>query len=81
MSVLPAVDTNQQCYDSGWIEKWTGKRVEKMGGIIFQLVVIAGLVGLLVYVARDDRRNRALRALEDIEEARQENTGKRDSAD
>jgi len=52
-----------------------------MGGIIFQLVVIAGLVGLLVYVARDDRRNRALRALEDIEEARQENTGKRDSAD
>ena len=52
-----------------------------MGGIIFQLVVIAGLVGLLVYVARDDRRNRDLRALEDLEERRKDSTGKQDSAD
>lgn len=52
-----------------------------MGGIIFQLAVIAGLVALLIYVARDDRRNRALRALEDIEEARKQNAGEQDSAD
>lgn len=52
-----------------------------MGGIIFQIIVITGLVGLLVYVARDDRRNRVLRILEDNEEARKESGGKRDSAD
>jgi len=42
-----------------------------MGGIIFQIVVILTLVGILIYVARDDRRNRALRALEDAEELHQ----------
>ena len=52
-----------------------------MGGIIFQIVVIAGLVGLLVYVARDDRRNRALRILEDNEEEHRNNSGRQDSAD
>ena len=56
-------------------------RVEYMGGIIFQIVVIAGLVGLLVYVARDDRRNRALRILEDNEEEHRNNSGRQDSAD
>lgn len=42
-----------------------------MGGIIFQIVVMLSLVGLLIYVVRDDRRNRDLRALEDAEELRQ----------
>jgi len=64
---------------AGW--KTGFERVEQMGGIIFQIIVITGLVGLLVYVARDDRRNRALRILEDNEEARKESGGKRDSAD
>lgn len=42
-----------------------------MGGIIFQVVVIIFLVGLLFYVAIDDRRTRALREREDAEEQRQ----------
>jgi len=46
-----------------------------MGGIIFQVIVLASLVALLIHVARDDRRNRALRALEDAEEERQKQEG------
>jgi len=45
-----------------------------MGGIIFQIVVICGVVGLLIYVARDDRRNREIRILEDAEEERRNNS-------
>lgn len=36
-----------------------------MGLIIFQIAVILAIVALLAYVARDDRRNRVLRAAED----------------
>lgn len=52
-----------------------------MGGIIFQIVVIVGMVGLLIYVAVDDRRNRELRALEELEEPHKEGGDKQDSAD
>lgn len=52
-----------------------------MRGIIFQIVVIAGLVGLLVYVARDDRRNRALRLMEEAEEEERNRNKGRESSD
>lgn len=42
-----------------------------MGSIIFQVVLMLCLVGFLIFLARDDRRNRALRLLEDAEEQRQ----------
>jgi len=39
-----------------------------MGGIIFQCLVIVFLVGLLIFVALDDRRNRVIRQQEDLDE-------------
>jgi len=42
-----------------------------MGSIVFQIVLMVLVVGLLIYVARDDRRNRVLRAEEDAEALRQ----------
>jgi hypothetical protein len=63
-------------------EKQRQKRVKQMGGIIFQIVVIVGLIGLLLYVARDDRRNRALRLMEEEAEEEERARGNgRDSMD
>lgn len=42
-----------------------------MGSIVFQLIALFMLIGFLVFIARDDRKNRALRELEDAEELRQ----------
>lgn len=38
-----------------------------MRGIIFQIVVVLFVVGLLIFVALDDRRTRALREREEAE--------------
>jgi|GEM_PF-4928401 len=42
-----------------------------MRGIIFQIVVVLFVVGLLILVALDDRRTRALREREEAEEQHQ----------
>ena len=45
-----------------------------MKGIIFQIVVVVFLVGLLCFVALDDRRSRAQREQEEAEERDQADT-------